>query len=122
MDKIKNLFLGGSIDLSILCPKIGIRHLAPEIQPYAREGKNGHVYISSAISSRKEPSTYGQTHLLKCSKKGARDIIFGDFKDFTKEDNNNVSNVNHEDSKQENHKSYEEPKSTKNEVEDDLPF
>lgn len=122
MDKIRNIFMSGSIDLNTICPKIAIKHLAPEVQQYATLGKNGHVYLSCAFAARREVSNFGQTHLLKCSKRGCRDVFLGDFKDFTKYEDNNGSSVNNEETKPTNHPNYEESKVSKSNVDDDLPF
>lgn len=86
--KPKNLFLLGSIDLTRLCKNLTkVEHLNPDVQKFAILGRNGHVYLRAALSSKKEPSQWGQTHDLKLQEKGDKNVLyFGDFKDMTKYD------------------------------------
>lgn len=86
--KPKNLFLLGSIDLTRLCKNLTkVEQLNPDVQKFAILGRNGHVYLRTALSSKKEPSQWGQTHDLKLQEKGDKNVLyFGDFKDMTKYD------------------------------------
>ena len=120
---IRNLFLAGSIDLSQICSKLKIQHLNQDVQKFAKEGKNGHVYLSTVVSGKKEPSQWGQTHNLSLSQKGEQPVFIGDFRDFTRDNDGNNNNYQQQPQQQSYSKPQDQASNTRQNIDtDDLPF
>lgn len=90
--EIKKVFMAGSLDLTAICPSIQISHLDAKIQPFAKQGKNGRVYLNVAFSSKKEVGRFGHTHNLACSDKGKQSVFIGDFRDYSYASNQGYNN------------------------------